>query len=516
MKRKKTRNALPKSDNFFTIKRANDWLKSSSKTVTPGKLFGDFWLEGELAIMFADTGKGKSLLAVQIAESIAAGSPIEPFNKIAEPQKVVYLDFELTEKQFEMRYGREIDADDVTGDHYEFSDNFTRVEIDLTAKIPGEYASYDDYLHTRIEQLMIQTKAKVLIVDNLTYLKRSNESTREALPLMNTLNRLKKQLGLSILVLAHSPKRETFRGISVNDLQGSKVLSNFADNIFAIGQNRIIASARYIKHIKPRCTELIYDSTHVPVYTIEKMGAFLGFRFNGFSSEADNLVEQRVENERRQINRIKRLHDEGYTVREIGDMLSMAKSSVHRRLTIWEPLLDPHRRPPPQKLPSLENEGSPGFAGREVVRSEKFPVSLEIKAELQPVESNVSQSTTPPAEAASTPPVEERSLELPTRHNPVKRNGEKFWFEYDPRGRRIRWETRKKLNRTPVGIILEHGQTDPIVPLAEITIKDRPTELYEYGKDGSMKYVVAKHGARFYEYITLDTMPQARPPMAAN
>jgi len=51
-------------------------------------LFGEFWLEGELAILFADTGKGKSLLAVQIAESIARGRPIGPLEMTGRPQTV--------------------------------------------------------------------------------------------------------------------------------------------------------------------------------------------------------------------------------------------------------------------------------------------------------------------------------------------------------------------------------------------------------------------------------------------
>ena len=87
---------------------------------------------------------------------------------------------------------------------------------------------------------------------------------------------------MSILVLAHTPKRDLARELTVNDLQGSKVFSNFADNVFAIGQSGIEANYRYVKHIKPRSTELLYDSSNVLVGEIRKWEknflAFIAFQ----------------------------------------------------------------------------------------------------------------------------------------------------------------------------------------------------------------------------------------------
>src|SRR5262245_29791209 len=116
---------------IFDLKTANEWLASSKERPTPKMLFGECWLEGELAILFADTGKGKSLLAVQIAESIAKGFSISPMQMTAKPQKVLYFDFELTAKQFEMRYARETEKGEgeQLKKHYKFSDNFSRVEV---------------------------------------------------------------------------------------------------------------------------------------------------------------------------------------------------------------------------------------------------------------------------------------------------------------------------------------------------------------------------------------------------
>src|SRR6476620_6022909 len=93
---------IPRKNSLFNIKPVNDWIAASKKKPAPRYRFGEFWLEGELSILFADTGKGKSVLAVQIAESIARGVPIKPLKLTSKPQKVLYLDFELSDKQFEM------------------------------------------------------------------------------------------------------------------------------------------------------------------------------------------------------------------------------------------------------------------------------------------------------------------------------------------------------------------------------------------------------------------------------
>jgi hypothetical protein len=67
-------------------------------------IFDRFWLEGELAICFAATGKGKNVLGVHIAEAIARGFEIETLRMTLPPQKVLYFDLEQSDKQLEMRY----------------------------------------------------------------------------------------------------------------------------------------------------------------------------------------------------------------------------------------------------------------------------------------------------------------------------------------------------------------------------------------------------------------------------
>ena len=63
--------------------------------------------------------------------------------------------------------------------------------------------------------------------------------------------------GLSILVLAHTPKRPFARPLTVNDLAGSKQLSNFTDTMFAIGDSIQGSNIRYLKTKKQKMGHLL-------------------------------------------------------------------------------------------------------------------------------------------------------------------------------------------------------------------------------------------------------------------
>ena len=89
---------------LFRMRPANDWLEMASKQPIPKMLFDEFWSEGELCILFADTNVGKSILAVQIGNSISKGEPILGFKMETPKQLILYFDFELNAKQFETRY----------------------------------------------------------------------------------------------------------------------------------------------------------------------------------------------------------------------------------------------------------------------------------------------------------------------------------------------------------------------------------------------------------------------------
>jgi len=249
-------------------------------------LFAEFWHEGEICILFADSNLGKSILGVQIADSISSGKYIPGFAMKTEKQPVLYFDFEMSDKQFENRYSIDYRL------HYMFDENFKRVMINPEC---SEFEDFEKQLFIAIERAVISCNAKVLVIDNLTYLKtQATDTSKEALPLMKELKKLAHKHNLSILALAHTPKRCHQNPITMNDLAGSKMLSNFADSIFAIGPSSQDTNLRYIKQIKARATAIVYDSGNVILCKISKDYNRLIFQMEDFSNENEHL---RVQND---------------------------------------------------------------------------------------------------------------------------------------------------------------------------------------------------------------------------
>lgn len=272
-------------DGLFLVRSANQCLKDASQRPIPKMLFDKFWCEGELCILFADTNVGKSILAVQIGNSISHSRPIPGFKMEASARTVLYFDFELSEKQFENRYSNNYSH------HYQFSNDFFRAEInsDQMDTALSQAKDFEEYLLSSLEQKIISTGTRVIIIDNITYLKHETEKAKNALPLMKELKALNRKYQLSMLVLAHTPKRDLSKPITHNDLQGSKMLINFCDSAFAIGSSIKDQKLRYLKQIKARSTEICYDSDNVCLCLIDKPSNFLQFEFIAFGNEREHL-----------------------------------------------------------------------------------------------------------------------------------------------------------------------------------------------------------------------------------
>ena len=87
-------NEAKESKGLFTVKTASRWIEQAKTRPIPQMLFGELWFEGELCILFADTNLGKSILAVQIGNSISKGEQIGGFILETPKQSILYFDFE--------------------------------------------------------------------------------------------------------------------------------------------------------------------------------------------------------------------------------------------------------------------------------------------------------------------------------------------------------------------------------------------------------------------------------------
>jgi hypothetical protein len=295
-----------KTSNIFKVKSANEWVQEARLRPIPKPLFKELWYEGEMCILFADSNVGKSILAYQIANDLG---------------EVLYLDFELSDKQFEARYSNDYQ------NHYRFPEGFIRAEIDPDAEYES---SFEEYLIKSLERLIIETGIKIVIVDNITYLRNEVDKAKNALPLMKELKALKSKYGLSLLILAHTPKRDLSKPLTQNDLGGSKMIMNFCDSAFAIGASQQGEGIRYIKQIKERNTPKIYGADNVLVYRISKPDNYLFMVFIAFGCEREHLKLKTDKDRENDKIRVRELNMKGLSQREIAEEIGIGVSTVNK------------------------------------------------------------------------------------------------------------------------------------------------------------------------------------------
>ena len=297
---------------MFTIKSANRTITDAALRPNPRSLYLELWYEGEVCCLFSDSNLGKSIYAVQMADQIAS------------TRRVLLVDCELTDKQFQMRY-----TDSETGLIHIFPEGLYRAEIN---PVTLDVKDYEEKIIKNIEAVALRMHTSIIIIDNLTYLCNSSDKGVDAGLFMMKLMNLKKKYGWSLLIIAHTPKRNLSSPITQNDLAGSKKLYNFFDSVFAIGKSAKDDRLRYVKQLKVRAGEYLYDANNIIVYELEKSSAFVHFEFKEYSTEKEHLRERTESDEEKQLKRIKELKAQGKSVRDIAALVGLSKSKVWRLL----------------------------------------------------------------------------------------------------------------------------------------------------------------------------------------
>jgi len=300
---------------YLHIRGGNRRMKDAQSQPSPIDLYHGLLHSGEMTILFADTGIGKSIFAFQIAVKIAKDG-----------QPVLYVDLELSDKQFQKRYS------DDSQNPFIFPGNIYFADIFIDAFIPAGW-TYEDYFIDSLIKAIEKTGAKIIIIDNMTKIVSTDtDKANTAKPLMDRLIDLKREYGLTLLLLEHTRKTDIYRPISINDLQGSKMKVNFADSVFSIGRSSQAVDIRYIKQLKCRSTEVIYHAENVIVYQIKKENSFLHFDFIGYGNEYEHLKipdENMLSERNAEILKMKK---EGNSNVEIANHFNISEGAVRKIL----------------------------------------------------------------------------------------------------------------------------------------------------------------------------------------
>lgn len=305
------------------IRTGNERIQAGLLEPEINSLLGDVWQIGELAILFGGTGTGKSIFAVQIADALSKGESVCPehLRNECQPQIVLFFDFELTDKQFQVRYTPTGEIKNT----YQFSDNLKFINISF-GQIYDPKQNLTETIFKLINDAVEETKAKVLIIDNITALSnQDNSDGNSAMELMAYLDKLKRQYSISILVIAHTPKKFNFTPITISDLAGSAKIPNFSDCVFAIGKSIKSADYRYLIQAKfSRSKREAFDSNNVLTLYKLKDYNFLKYQIEGTTIEKEHLFAN-GDDEKLQAISLKTM---GMSVRDIAEKLNVSKSTV--------------------------------------------------------------------------------------------------------------------------------------------------------------------------------------------
>ncbi|NEW84559.1 MAG: AAA family ATPase [Mariniphaga sp.] len=299
---------------FFNCRTANECIDAAKNQPIPKKLFSSLIVEGELIICVADTGVGKSIYAVQIA------------NEISKTAKVLYLDLELSDKQFQNRYSENYENE------YKFNENFFRVVFKRRYEMPNN-VSYEDYFIDSLKVLITRTGSTIVIIDNMTRLiSTDSDKASTAKPLMDRLNDLKFDFNLTMVLLEHTKKTDPSRPIQLNDLQGSKMKANFSDAVFTIGRSVKDKNLRYVKQLKVRSSEFEFDSDNIIVYEVIKENSFLQLKFIDYGNENDHLKQLTDNDKENRYEKIIELKSHGLSNIQIGKQLGISEGAIRKQL----------------------------------------------------------------------------------------------------------------------------------------------------------------------------------------
>jgi KaiC/GvpD/RAD55 family RecA-like ATPase len=180
-----------------------------------------------------------------------------------------------------------------------------------------------------IREMVESSKCDVLIVDNLSaLLSNSAKEAEVAINAIECFKTLQKELGITVIVCAHTPKRyDASKPLRVEDVAGSKMLTNFADSIFFIAASNKGKSMRYLKIVKQRNAEIpdkVYD------LELKQTDSGLEFAYLGMSSEFSHLKEASESVAERNTEIIRLYKEDGKTMEEIAAMFGINKSTVSR------------------------------------------------------------------------------------------------------------------------------------------------------------------------------------------
>jgi DNA polymerase III delta prime subunit len=297
-----------------------------------------YWATRELCILAGDNGVGKSLVALQVArqlimqnseckmengeEASTEGNP-SPQQVLKQsrylsgqddvPNKVLYIDWELTEEDFAERFGEDV------------PENFFWAGFNMDGEMPKSVPDKVEWLLQNFTTTVKDTGATILIIDQPDRLHLSPQKWTEFLIKLKALMR---EYDLSVMLALSNKSRHTGRACGVNNIPKGNLLIPCSDSVIMVAQNQRRTCERYIKVVKNRNRPAAEDLELINVIEIEESEGYLSIKTWGQQAERDMLPPNAAERKNRLIMKAEMLWNEGLSCLEVGERMMVAESTI--------------------------------------------------------------------------------------------------------------------------------------------------------------------------------------------
>lgn len=231
----------------FQLMKANEILNAPFRK--PTFIINQILQDQGICLLAGSDGVGKSLLALQAAFCISTGNVFLDFT-VGSPRKVILIQFELDNGNVKERFNSQLAGfrktyiggfNDLDNLKFMIIEQDSKMFIDQWGKIEDTIREND-------------IEGGVLIIDNLytsTNLDLSDNS--QLSKLLSKIHQIKTKYKVSMILVTHHNKG-TAKECSLNKdlIRGGKMMTDFATNVFQIGESTLNKDLRIAKITKIR------------------------------------------------------------------------------------------------------------------------------------------------------------------------------------------------------------------------------------------------------------------------
>jgi hypothetical protein len=242
----------------------------------------------------------------------ALGTP--PWQGESRLNRVLYIDWELTEEDFVRRWGGE-----------DVPENFFWAGFNTDSEMPQHVPDKIDWLLQNFTTTVKETEANILIIDQPDRLHLSPQKWNEFLTKLKALMRTHK---LSVMLVVSNKARHLGRPCGLNNIPKGSLLIPVADSVIMMCQNQRRTCERYFKVLKNRNRVSAENLEFVDIIELENLDGYLNIHPWGYQRERDMLPPNAAERKNQRIMEAEKLWNSGLSCLEVGEQMMVAESTV--------------------------------------------------------------------------------------------------------------------------------------------------------------------------------------------